>query len=494
MARVINHYINGKIVSNDAANKNPVYNPATAQKIAEVAMGSTKEVSEAVVSAKEAYKSWSITSPLKRARILRQFLILLENNQDELINLVTSEHGKTLLDAKGELGRGMEIVEYALGVPELLKGEYTQQVATGVDSFSVRHSVGICAGITPFNFPLMVPLWMVPMALACGNCFILKPSERDPGASVLLARLLTEAGLPDGVFNVVHGGHDAVNAILQHPEIEAISFVGSTNIAKYVYEQSAKFGKRVQALGGAKNHLVVCPDANIEKTVDGIIGAAFGSAGQRCMAISVVVAIGDDVADAVTKELQTKLKDLKVGNGMDPDTDMGPVITKEQQTRILEMIDTGVEQGASLLVDGRDVAKQQEGFFIGATLFDHVTSDMQIYQEEIFGPVLCVMRVSSIADAKEMINEHKYGNGVSIYTQDGQIARDFCAEIKVGMVGVNVPIPVPMAFHSFGGWKQSCFGDITMHGPEGIRFNTKIKTVTTRWNDSKQNYMHFDLR
>jgi len=357
----------------------------------------------------------------------------------------------------------------------------------------VRQPLGVCAGITPFNFPLMVPLWMIPIALACGNVFILKPSERAPSVSLFMANLLKQAGLPDGVFNVVQGGHDAVNAILQHPDIDAVSFVGSTNIAKYIYEQAAKFGKRVQALGGAKNHLVVCKDADIDRACEGIIGAAFGSAGQRCMAISVVVAIGDEVADAIVAKLKSKIIALKVGKGTDPDTDLGPVITSEQQTRIIEMIGNGLEQGATLVVDGRDIAQKLEGFFVGPTLFDHVDTDMQIYQEEIFGPVLCVLRVQDIEAAMQLINEHKYGNGVSIYTQDGHVAREFSTHIKVGMVGVNVPIPVPMAFHSFGGWKMSCFGDMAMHGPEGIRFNTKIKTVTARWNQAPQNYMQFEL-
>ena len=419
---------------------------------------------------------------MQRARILFKFKELIEKNSDELTKIIVAEHGKVYDDAKGSLTRGLEVVEFACGIPHLLKGEFTENVGRDVDSWSIRQSLGVCAGITPFNFPAMVPMWMFPIAIACGNTFILKPSEKDPSCALMLAKLLTEAGLPDGVFNVVNGDKEAVDALLENKKISAISFVGSTPVAKYIYENAAKNEKRVQALGGAKNHCVVMPDSDLDQAVNGLMGAAYGSAGERCMAQSVAVAVGD-IGDKLVQKLSEKVNALKVGPGMDSNSEMGPLVTKEHLEKVKSYVDIGVEEGAKLVVDGRNLKLQgyEKGFYIGGCLFDHVTDQMRIYKEEIFGPVLSVVRVKDFESAVKLVNNHEYGNGVSLFTRDGDSARTFVSKIQVGMVGINIPIPVPMAFHSFGGWKRSLFGDHHMHGMEGVRFYTKLKTVTSRW-------------
>jgi malonate-semialdehyde dehydrogenase (acetylating)/methylmalonate-semialdehyde dehydrogenase len=435
------------------------------------------------MAAHQAFPGWAATTPLRRARVLNRFLGILQDRTDELAAAITNEHGKILSDAKGEIQRGVEVVEFATAAPQLLKSEYTESVGTGVDSFGLRQPLGIVAGITPFNFPAMVPMWMFPVAIACGNCFILKPSERTPTAALLLARYLKEAGLPDGVFNVVNGNKTAVDALLNHPHVSAVSFVGSTPIARYIYETAARNGKRAQALGGAKNHMVIMPDADLDQAVDALMGAAYGSAGERCMAISVAVPVGEKTADALAERLAPKVQALKIGPGTDPDSEMGPLVTLQHRDRVQNYIDAGVDEGAKLLVDGRGLKLQgyDDGFFIGGSLFDNVTPDMKIYKEEIFGPVLAITRVPDYRAAADLINNHEYGNGTAIFTRDGNAAREFAHGIQVGMVGINVPIPVPMAFHSFGGWKSSLFGDHHMHGPEGVRFYTRLKTVTQRW-------------
>ena len=481
----LKHYSNGEEVAGGSGRFGDVYNPATGDVIAQVPYASTKELDEAVASAKKAFETWSEVTPLRRARIMFRFLELLNKNAKKLASIVSQEHGKVQIDAEGEVQRGIEIVEFATGIPNLLKGEYTDSVGTGVDSYSTRQPLGVVAGITPFNFPAMVPMWMFPIAITCGNTFVLKPSERDPSAVNFMAELLTEAGLPEGVFNIVHGDKEAVDAILHHPDIEAISFVGSTPIAEYIYRTGTDNGKRVQALGGAKNHMIVMPDADMDQATDALMGAAYGSAGERCMAISVAVAVGDDVGDTLVEKLTPQIENLKVGPGTDPEAEMGPLITKEHHAKVTGYIESGVAEGADLVVDGRDLKVEgyENGFFMGGCLFDNVKSDMKIYKEEIFGPVLSVVRVSDYAEAAKLINDHEYGNGTAIFTRDGGVARSFARDIKVGMVGVNVPIPVPMAFHSFGGWKRSLFGDQHMHGPEGVRFYTKLKTITARWPD-----------
>lgn len=479
---LIGHFIQGKQVPGAGAHRLPVFEPATGKVRAEVSLALPEEVDQAVAAACAAHPAWAGTSALRRARILFAFKELLERHLDELAHLVSAEHGKVLSDARGEIIRGIEVVEYACGAPELLKGEFTEQIATGVDGWTLRQPVGVCVGITPFNFPVMVPLWMIPMALACGNCFILKPSERDPSASLLLAKLLHQAGLPAGVFNVVQGGKEAVEALLRHPDVQAISFVGSTPIARAVHAGATAHGKRVQALGGAKNHLVVMPDADLTQTLDALMGAAYGSAGERCMAISVAVAVGS-IAEPLLDGLEARVRALRIGPGTDPEAEMGPLITAAHRDRVLEYIAIGEAEGAHLRVDGRTLRNAQwgQGFFVGGTLFDQVTPQMRIYQEEIFGPVLCVVRVPDLNSALTLINAHAYGNGTAIFTRDGGMAREFVARVQAGMVGVNIPIPVPMAFHSFGGWKQSLFGDHHIHGPEGVRFYTKLKAVTQRW-------------
>jgi len=479
----IPHFIGGKRVANSGSRTAAVYNPATGEQGAEVALASTNEVREAVGIAATAAPRWASTTPLRRARILNRFLRILEDRIDQMAAIITAEHGKVLSDAKGEIQRGMEVVEFATAAPQLLKGEVTENVGTRVDSHSLRQPLGVVAGITPFNFPAMVPIWMFPVALACGNCFILKPSERDPSAPLLIAEWLKEAGLPDGVFNVVHGDKEAVDALLDDPDIQAISFVGSTPIARYIYETAARTGKRCQALGGAKNHMIVMPDADLDQAVDALMGAAYGSAGERCMAISVAVPIGEKTADVLVEKLAPRVRALNIGPGTDPEAEMGPLVTRAHLEKVRGYIDAGVAEGAKLVVDGRDFRRQgyENGYFIGGTLFDHVTADMRIYTEEIFGPVLAVARAPDYAAAAKLINEHEFGNGTAIFTRDGDAAREFAHEIRVGMVGINVPIPVPMAFHSFGGWKSSLFGDHHMHGPEGVRFYTRLKTITTRW-------------
>ena len=480
--KLINHFINGAHYQGQEKNTVEVFNPATGEVAARVALASKQETEEAIRVATKALPSWSNTPPLKRARVMFKFKELLEKHIDDLASMVTSEHGKVFSDAKGEIARGIEVVEFACGIPQLLKGEYTEQVGTGVDSYSVRQPLGVCAGITPFNFPVMVPMWMFPMAIACGNTFILKPSEKDPSASLLMADLLKEAGLPDGVFNVIQGDKTAVDTLLSDPRVSAISFVGSTPIAEYVYKTGTQYGKRVQALGGAKNHLVVMPDADIEQAVDALMGAAYGSAGERCMAISVGVVVGD-IADQLVARLIERTTELKIGNGIVNEPDMGPLVTGAHLEKVKGYIEKGVSEGASLIVDGRNisVAGHENGFFIGGCLFDHVTPDMTIYKEEIFGPVLSIVRVDDFESAVQLINAHEFGNGVSLFTRDGHTAREFSTRIQVGMVGINIPIPVPVAFHSFGGWKRSLFGDHYAYGTEGVRFYTHLKTVTTRW-------------
>ncbi len=480
--KLIKHFINGAHYQGQEKNTVEVFNPATGEVAARVALASKQETEEAIRVATEALPSWSNTPPLKRARVMFKFKELLEKHIDDLASMITSEHGKVFSDAKGEIARGIEVVEFACGIPQLLKGEYTEQVGTGVDSYSVRQPLGVCAGITPFNFPVMVPMWMFPMAIACGNTFILKPSEKDPSASLLMADLLKEAGLPDGVFNVIQGDKTAVDTLLSDPRVSAISFVGSTPIAEYVYRTGTQYGKRVQALGGAKNHLVVMPDADIEQAVDALMGAAYGSAGERCMAISVGVVVGD-IADQLVARLVERTTELKIGNGIVNEPDMGPLVTGAHLEKVKGYIEKGVSEGASLIVDGRNisVAGHENGFFIGGCLFDHVTPDMTIYKEEIFGPVLAIVRVDDFESAVQLINAHEFGNGVSLFTRDGHTAREFSTRIQVGMVGINIPIPVPVAFHSFGGWKRSLFGDHYAYGPEGVRFYTHLKTVTTRW-------------
>lgn len=482
MSSLIQHFINGSRTEGHGSARGDVFNPATGKVTARLALGNTQDVDDAVAAARAAFPGWSQTTPLARARVLFRFRDLIEKHARDLAAVITSEHGKVLSDALGEVTRGMEVVEFATGAPELLKGEFTEQVGRGIDAWSMRQPLGVVAGITPFNFPVMVPLWMAPMALACGNCFILKPSERDPSASLILADLLKQAGLPDGVFQVVHGDKTVVDALLKHPDVQAISFVGSTPIARYIHETGVAHGKRVQALGGAKNHAVVMPDCDLDKTVDALMGAAYGSAGERCMAISVAVAVGP-VADALIEKLIPKVQALRIGNGTEDATEMGPLVTQAHREKVASYVTTGAEEGAKLLVDGRDFRSPQhpEGFFIGGSLFDHVTPEMRIYREEIFGPVLAVLRVPDFEAALKLVNEHEFGNGTAIFTRDGDTARAFTHRVQAGMVGVNVPIPVPMAFHSFGGWKASLFGDHHMHGAEGVRFFTKYKAVTSRW-------------
>ncbi len=480
--KLIKHFVDGKIISGSSDRKNKVTNPATGEQESEVRLASKFDVDKAVEVAKKAFESWSQKPALQRARIIFKYKELIEKNSDELTKLIVSEHGKVYEDARGSLVRGLEVVEFACGIPQMLKGEFSENVGTSVDSWSMRQPLGVVAGITPFNFPAMVPMWMFPIAIACGNTFILKPSEKDPSCPLRLAELLKDAGLPDGVFNVINGDKEAVDAILTNQNIKAVSFVGSTPIAKYIYENAAKNEKRVQALGGAKNHLVVMPDCDLDGAVNGLMGAAYGSAGERCMAQSVAVAVGD-IGDELVTRLSKKVEALKVGPGMDKNSEMGPLVTKEHLEKVKGYVDLGVNEGAKLIVDGRNLKLQgyENGFYIGGCLFDHVNKDMRIYKEEIFGPVLSVVRVKNFDEATKLINEHEYGNGVSIYTRDGDVGRTFASKIQVGMVGINVPIPVPMAFHSFGGWKRSLFGDSGMHGTEGVKFYTKLKTITSRW-------------
>jgi len=490
-AEVVPHWIGGRAVGGGGA-RLPVFNPATGATTREVALATDTEVQAAVASAQAALPAWSQTPAVRRARVLAAFLALLNEQRDALAALITAEHGKVFSDAQGEVTRGIEIVEFACGIPQLLKGDFTDQVSTGIDNWTLRQPLGVVAGITPFNFPCMVPCWMFPIALACGNTFVLKPSERDPSAAVFMARLLAQAGLPDGVFNVVQGDKVAVDALIEHPQVRALSFVGSTPIAQYIYQHGARSGKRVQALGGAKNHMVVMPDADLEQAADALIGAAYGSAGERCMAISVAVLVGD-TAERMMPGLAARARALRVGNGMQPDAEMGPVINRAALERIGGYIAEGVASGAKLLVDGRrhpesgahfSVPGHEQGFFMGATLFDHVQPQMRIYREEIFGPVLSCVRVPDFAAAVNLVNAHPLANGVACYTRDGNVAREFGRRIEVGMVGINVPIPVPMAWHGFGGWKGSLLGDMNAYGEEGVRFYTRQKSIMQRWPES----------
>ena len=478
----IGHYINGEEVADDART-GAVTNPASGETIGQVAMANAAMVERAVAAAAAAFPAWRDTPPLKRARVMSRYKELLHKNAERVAAAITREHGKVIDDAMGEFSRGIEVVEYACAAPELLKGEHAKNVGPLIDSWSEHQPLGVVAGVTPFNFPALVPIWMFPMAIVCGNTFVLKPSEKNPSAPMILAELLREAGLPEGVFNVVNGDREAVDALLASPDVEAVSFVGSTPVAEYIYRTGAANGKRVQALGGAKNHAIVMPDADIENAVNALMGAAFGSCGERCMAISVAVCVGDDVADNVVGLLKDRIADLKVGPGDIADNDIGPLITRAHYDKVKGYVDLGVEEGAHLAVDGRtlSVAGGENGNFLGACLFDRVTPEMRIYKEEIFGPVLCVVRVGSQQEAMDLIDNHEYGNGTCIFTRDGEAARYFTDKIKIGMVGVNVPLPAPVAVHSFGGWKRSMFGDLYAHGPDSVRFYTRRKTVSQRW-------------
>ncbi len=488
---VAQHWIGGHVAPSTGERTQDVFNPATGEVSRKVALGSVQDVEAAVASAKAALPGWAKLPPIRRSRILNNFLALLNEHRDQLAEILTHEHGKVFTDAQGEVTRGIDIVEFALGIPQLLKTDFTDQVSTGIDNWTLRQPLGVVAGITPFNFPVMVPCWMFPVAIACGNTFVLKPSERDPSAALYMAELFKQAGLPDGVFNVVQGDKVAVDALIDHPDVKAASFVGSTPIAHYIYRRGAEQGKRVQALGGAKNHMVVMPDADLDQAVDGLIGAAYGSAGERCMAISVAVLVGD-VADKIMPKLAERTKQLKIKNGMELDAEMGPIVTRQALERIQDYIEDGAQSGAELLVDGRvdadgnpfTVPGHEGGFWIGGTLFDHVTPEMRIYKEEIFGPVLACVRVKDFAEAVDLVNAHEFGNGVACYTRDGNVAREFGRCIEVGMVGINVPIPVPMAWHGFGGWKKSLFGDMHAYGEEGVRFYTKQKSIMQRWPES----------
>ncbi|POR48725.1 methylmalonate-semialdehyde dehydrogenase [acylating] [Paraburkholderia eburnea] len=488
------HFIGGKTERGAGDRTQAVFNPATGAAARRLVLGEVADVDAAVASAKAAFPAWRDTPPIRRARVMLRFLELMNRHKDELAAIITAEHGKVFADAQGEVARGIDVIEFACGIPQLLKGDYTEQVSTGMDNWTVRQPLGVVAGITPFNFPCMVPCWMFPVALAAGCTFILKPSERDPSASLFMARLLKEAGLPDGVFNVVQGDKVVVDALLAHRDVKAVSFVGSTPIANYIYETGAKHGKRVQALGGAKNHMVVMPDADIDQTVDALIGAGYGSAGERCMAISVAVLVGD-VADKIVPRLAERAKTLIVKNGMEADAEMGPIVTRQALERIEGYIASGIEEGATLVVDGRGlkVPGHEEGFFTGGTLFDNVTPEMRIYKEEIFGPVLACVRVKDFSEAVQLINDHEFGNGVACFTRDGNVAREFGRQIEVGMVGINVPIPVPMAWHGFGGWKRSLFGDMHAYGEEGVRFYTKQKSIMQRWPESTEKGAEFTM-
>jgi malonate-semialdehyde dehydrogenase (acetylating)/methylmalonate-semialdehyde dehydrogenase len=481
---LIKHWINGKPWDGTPERTGTVFDPASGQPQAEVAFASADVVDEAVAAAKSAFEIWKDSALTTRANVMFEFRRLAVEHKEDIGRILTREHGKTLADALGEVQRGLEVIEFACGIPHLLKGDYSENVSRGVDTYMIRQPLGVVAGITPFNFPAMVPMWMYPIAIACGNTFVLKPSEKDPSASVLCAELLAEAGLPDGVFNVVHGDKVAVDRILEHPDIAAVSFVGSTPIARYIYETGTSHGKRVQALGGAKNHMVVLPDADMELAADAAVSAGYGSAGERCMAISVVVTVGD-AADSLLSAMRERIGGLTVGNGLDPDAEMGPLITAEHRDKVAAYVDKGINEGAQLVEDGRDltVSGHEDGFFLGPCLFDQVTPEMSIYQDEIFGPVLSVVRVDHYEEAIDLVNRNPYGNGTAVFTNDGGAARKFQNEIQVGMVGINVPIPVPLSFYSFGGWKSSIFGDHAIYGPDGVRFYTRPKVVIGRWPD-----------
>lgn len=493
----IAHYINGAQVAGTSNRSQPVFNPATGTSDKTVALASTAEVDAAVAAAKAAWPKWSKTPALRRARILDRFKTILWDRLDQMAEVISSEHGKTHDDAVGEVTRGLEVVEFAVGAPSFLKGEFSENVGSGVDSHMIRQSLGVCAGITPFNFPAMVPMWMWPVALAAGNTFILKPSERDPSAALMMAEWLKEAGLPDGVFNVVQGDKEAVDALLYNPDVKAVSFVGSTPIAQYIYQTGTANGKRVQALGGAKNHMIIMPDADLDMAASALMGAGYGSAGERCMAISVAVPVTDAVADALIEKLIPQIEALKVGPAADRTSEMGPLVTEQHLNKVRGYIDSGEAQGAKVVVDGRtfkqDKQGYENGYFIGGTLLDNVTEDMTCYKEEIFGPVVSIVRKNSYQDAVDLIHGHEYANGTAVFTRDGDVARSFSQDIEVGMVGINVPIPVPMSFHSFGGWKSSIFGDHSMHGMEGVRFYTRIKTTTTRWPSGQRSDPEFTM-
>ena len=506
MTATIDHFVGGRRVAPSGNRFGDVFDPSTGAVQARVPLASDGEVDTAVAAARAAFPEWAATAPPARARILFRFQMLLRDHLDELARIVSSEHGKTLDDARGSVTRGIEVVEFACGIPQLLKGEHNEGVASGIDSYSFRQPLGVCAGITPFNFPAMVPMWMFPVAIACGNTFVLKPSERDPSTAVRIAELAAQAGLPPGVLNVLHGDREAVDALIAHPGVDAVSFVGSTPIAERVYRAAAQAGKRVQALGGAKNHLVVMPDADLDQTVEALMGSAYGSAGERCMAVSVAVAVGDEVADALVERLVPRIRDLRIGSFHDPEAEMGPLVTGAHRSRVEGYVDAGVEEGADLVVDGRGVgpanggdgsggeeAPSPGGFFLGGCLFDRVRPEMSIYTDEIFGPVLSLVRAKSYEEALSLVNDHEYGNGAAIFTRDGDTARDFTTRAKIGMIGVNVPIPVPSAFHSFGGWKRSLFGDHYMHGPEGVRFYTRLKTITQRWPSGARERAEFSI-
>ncbi len=489
----VGHHIEGNDLPGVSMRFGEIYNPAVGEVTKRVALASEDEVDRAVTAAARAFPAWAETSVMRRSAILFQFRELLARDSERIARIITSEHGKTLDDARGEVTRGLQVVEFACGISHLLKGEFNEQIGTEIDSYSRRQPLGVCAGITPFNFPAMVPLWMIPPALACGNTFVLKPSEKTPSAALEFARLLREAGLPPGVFNVVNGDKVAVDSLLTHEDVAAVSFVGSTPIAEYVHKQGTAHGKRVQALGGAKNHLVVMPDAEIDGVLDALIGSAYGSAGERCMAISVAVVVGEQTADALLPQLAARVRAIRIGDGIQAETEMGPLVTREHLARVRSYIATGLEEGAQLLVDGREARVDGSGFFLGGSLFDRVTSSMRIYREEIFGPVLAIVRVASLEEALRLINAHPFGNGAAIFTRDGATARKFEYKVTAGMVGINVPIPVPMACHSFGGWKQSIFGDHAIHGPEGVRFYTRLKTTTARWHAQTRETPQFSM-
>ena len=491
----IDHFIAGRVDARDASARTVVYNPATGQITGHVAVATPADVDAAVAAAAAAFPAWAATPAHVRARVMFRFRDLVDQHSDRLAAIITSEHGKVLSDAKGEVTRGLEVVEFACGIPQMLKGEFSENVGRAVDGVTFRQPLGVVAGISPFNFPAMVPMWMFPVALACGNTFVMKPSEKVPTLTVELAKLLTEAGLPDGVFNVVHGDKVAVDALLTHDQIEAVSFVGSTPIAEYIHTTASAQGKRVQALGGAKNHMVIMPDADLDQAVSALMGAAYGSAGERCMAISVAVPVGEETANALRERLIAALAELKVGPGTQPEVEMGPLVTDVHRDKVASYIDIGVKEGAELVVDGRGHQANDggDGFFLGGTLFDQVTPSMRIYLEEIFGPVLSIVRAASFEQALQLVNDHEFGNGTAIFTADGNTARTYLAQVKAGMVGINIPIPVPMAFHSFGGWKRSLFGDHHIHGPEGVRFYTRNKTATTRWPDNSQVRADFSM-
>src|SRR5438105_3846923 len=478
----ITHWINGTPVAGKSGRNGPVYNPAAGIQTGEVDFASAEEVDRAVQAAREAFPAWRATSLSRRTEIFFRIRKLVDEHREDIAKILTAEHGKVLSDAKGEVARGLEVIEFCCGIPELLNGGFTEQASTGIDVYSIRQPLGVCAGITPFNFPAMVPMWMWAPALACGNTFVLKPSEKDPSASLLAAELLKQAGVPDGVFNVVHGDKIAVDAILEHPDITAVSFVGSTPIARYVYETGTKAGKRVQALGGAKNHMIVLPDADIDMAADAAVSAAYGSSGERCMAVSQVVAVGD-AAEPLLAAITERLPRIKIGNGLEPDVEMGQRVTREHRDKVASYIDQGRDQGATVVADGRETAPEGDGFFLGVSLLDNVTPEMDAYKDEIFGPVLGVTRVDTYDEAVRLVNENPYGNGTAIFTRDGGVARQFQFDVQVGMVGINVPIPVPVAYYSFGGWKSSLFGDTHIYGPEGINFYTRGKVVTSRWPD-----------